>query len=147
MDPQALLNRWIVPLETRVDFLSLHSGKKVEIPFEQLVVFSTNLDPAQLLDEAFLRRLHHKIKVDDPSPEQFAEAFERVCQRSGVAFDDSCVQHMLRRWYDDAGRAMRYSHPRDIVDQILDIGKYEGLPPQLTPELIDRACESYFADL
>jgi energy-coupling factor transporter ATP-binding protein EcfA2 len=147
MDPRELLNRWIVPLETRVDYLTLHTGKKIEIPFEQLVVFATNLDPARLVDSAFLRRIHHKIKVDDPTPEEFCAVFRMICQQRGVPYDHDSFLHLVQEWYVKAKRALRYSHPRDIVDQILDIAKYEGHPPHLTPELVDRACDAYFADL
>ena len=147
MDPRELLNRWIVPLETRVDYLSLRTGKKIEIPFEQLVVFATNLDPAGLVDAAFLRRIHHKIKVDDPTPEQFAQVTKIVCERRGVPFDSQTLSHLLMKWYVKPGRALRNSHPRDIVDQILDICKFEGVTPRLTPDLVDRACDAYFADL
>lgn len=147
MNPQDLLNRWIVPLETHVDFLSLHTGKKIEIPFEQMVVFATNLDPAQLLDAAFLRRIHHKIKVDDPTSEEFQAVFSRVCERRGVPYDAPSFQRLIQEWYMKPQRALRNSHPRDIISQVLDIARYEGLPPRLTPELIDRACDAYFADL
>ena len=147
MNPRDLLNRWIVPLETRIDFLTMHTGKKIEIPFEQLVVFATNLDPVQLLDAAFLRRIHHKIKVDDPTPEEFCEVFRIICQRRGVPYDHNSFLHLMEEWYVRPKRPLRNSYPRDIIDQILDIAKYEGLPPRLTPDLIDRACDAYFADL
>jgi len=147
LNPRDLLNRWIVPLETRVDFLSLHTGEKVEIPFEELVVFATNIDPAQLVDAAFLRRIHHKIKVDDPSPAEFSEVFRLVCEQRGVPYEHSSLLHLLQEWYSKPQRALRYSHPRDIVDQVLDIAKFEGLPPRLTPELLNRACDAYFGEL
>jgi len=147
VNPRDLLNRWIVPLETRVDFLSLHTGAKIEIPFEQQVVFATNLDPAELLDEAFLRRIRHKIKVDDPTPEEFAEVFRAVCAQHGVPYHQGAFQHLMENWYIKPKRVLRCSQPRDIVEQILDICEFEGLPPQLTPEHVDRACDAYFADL
>ncbi len=147
MNPRDLLNRWIVPLDARVDFLTLHTGQKVEIPFEQLVVFSTNLDPAQLVDAAFLRRIPHKIKVDDPTPEEFCEVFQIFCQRRGVSYDQAAFRHLMQEWYVKPKRAVRNSHPRDIIGHILDIARYEGSPPCLTPDLVDRACDAYFADL
>ena len=146
-DPRDLLNRWIVPLETHVDYLTLHTGKKIDIPFEQLVVFATNIDPARLVDAAFLRRIHHKIKVDDPSPTQFRRVFELVCQRRGVPFDEETFSYVIENWYEKPQRALRNSHPRDLIDQILDISKFEGRIPRLTPALIDRACDAFFADL
>jgi predicted ATPase with chaperone activity len=147
MDPQDLLNRWIVPLETRVDFLSLHTGKKIELPFEQLVVFSTNLDPADLVDDAFLRRIRHKIKVDDPSTEEFHHVYQIMCQMRGVEYTKDGFVHLVREWYVKPQRAFKNSHPRDIMDQLLDIARYKRLKPVATPEMIDRACSAYFADL
>lgn len=147
MDPQDLLNRWIVPLETRIDFLSLHTGKKIEIPFEQLVVFSTNLDPVQLVDQAFLRRIRHKINVDDPTTEQFHQVFRSECQKRGLAYSREGFIYLVRNWYANPQRAFRNCHPRDILDQLMDIAKYKGFRPAVTPEMIDRACSAYFADL
>jgi energy-coupling factor transporter ATP-binding protein EcfA2 len=147
MDPQDLLNRWIVPLETRVDFLSLHTGKKLEIPFEQLVVFSTNLDPADLVDDAFLRRIRHKIKVGNPTADEFHQVFQIMCQVQGVEYTKEGFVHMVREWYLKPKRDFKNSHPRDILDQLLDIAKYKCLRPVTTPEMVDRACSAYFADL
>lgn len=147
VDPQDLLNRWIVPLETRVDFLTLHTGKKIDIPFEQLVVFSTNLDPADLVDEAFLRRIRYKIKVDSPTVEQFHEVFQEECKRREVPYTKDGFAHLLRRWYVKPKRAYANCHPRDILDQLMDIAKYKRLEPVATPDMIDRACSVYFAEL
>ncbi len=147
VNPRDLLNRWIGPLETRLDFLSLHSGAKIEVPFEQFVVFATNLNPAELVDAAFLRRIRHKILLPDPTPSEFKQVFRSVCERHEIAWDDGAFSHLMQEWYTKPGRAMRYSHSRDIVDQVLDICKYEGQPAQVTTELVDRACSSYFADL
>jgi predicted ATPase with chaperone activity len=147
MDPQDLLNRWIVPLETRVDFLSLHTGKKIEIPFEQLVVFSTNLDPADLVDDAFLRRIRQKLKVDDPTAEEFHEIFQSVCRARGVEYRQEGFVHLIREWYIKPQRAFKKCHPRDILDQLQEITKYKRLRPVAAPELIDLAAAAYFADL
>jgi predicted ATPase with chaperone activity len=147
MDPQDLLNRWIVPLETRVDFLSLHTGKKIEIPFEQLVVFSTNLDPADLVDDAFLRRIRHKIKVDDPTVEGFHAVYKIMCKVRKVEYTREGFVHLVREWYVNRNRSFRNSHPRDILDQLRDIAIYKHLDPVATPEMIDMACSAYFADL
>jgi predicted ATPase with chaperone activity len=147
MDPQDLLNRWIVPLETRVDFLSLHTGKKIEIPFEQLVVFSTNLDPADLVDDAFLRRIRHKIKVDNPTVENFHAVYKIMCKVRKVDYTREGFVHLVREWYVNRNRTFRNSHPRDILDQLRDIAIYKHLDPVATPEMIDMACSAYFADL
>lgn len=147
IDPQDLLNRWMVSLETRVDFLSLHTGKKIEVPFEQLVVFATNLDPTDLVDEAFLRRIRHKIKVDNPTVEEFHEVFQRMCSTREVRYTREGFVHLVREWYARPKRDFRNAHPRDILDQLLDIARYKSLEPAATPEMIDMACSAYFADL
>jgi len=145
--PRDLLNRWIVPLETRVDYLTLHTGKKIEMPFDQLIVFSTNIDPKALVDEAFLRRIRHKIKVGNPSEAEFHEIFLRVLGERDIAFDQDSFVYLVREYYLKPKRELRCVHPRDIVDQIVDIAHYQGLRPALTKELIDQACSSYFADI
>jgi predicted ATPase with chaperone activity len=145
--PRDLLNRWIVPLENRIDFLTLHTGRKVEIPFDVLVVFSTNLPPKDLVDEAFLRRLRHKIEISDPSYEEYREIFRRVANTKGVEYSDQGLAYLMQEWYIKRNRKLRASHPRDLCDQILDIAHYLGLEPTLSRELIDRAAESYFVEL
>ena len=145
--PRDLLNRWIVPLETRVDFLTLHTGKKVEIPFDQLIVFSTNIDPKALVDEAFLRRIRHKIEVGNPSEREFYEIFKRVAAERNVPFDQDGFMYLMREYYLKPKRELRAVHPRDIVDQIIDIAHYRGVEPALTEELIDQACSSYFVEI
>jgi predicted ATPase with chaperone activity len=145
--PRDLLNRWIVPLETRVDFLTLHTGKKIEIPFDQLIVFSTNIDPKALVDEAFLRRIRHKIEVANPSEREFYDIFKRVAAERNVPFDQEGFMYLMREYYLKLKRELRAVHPRDIVDQIIDIAHYRGLDPALTEELIDQACSSYFVEI
>jgi predicted ATPase with chaperone activity len=145
--PRDLLNRWIVPLENRIDYLTLHTGRKVEIPFDVLVMFSTNLPPRDLVDEAFLRRLRHKIEITDPSYNDYREIFRRVANAKRVAYNDQSLAYLLQEWYIKPGRKLRASHPRDICDQIIDIGRYLGVEPSMTPDLIDRAAGSYFVDL
>jgi hypothetical protein len=145
--PRDLLNRWIVPLENRIDFLTLHTGRKIEVPFDVLVVFSTNLPPKDLVDEAFLRRLRHKIEIGDPSYEDYREIFKRVAADKKVAYNDQALAHLLQEWYIKKDRKLRASHPRDLCDQIVDISKYEGIESAMTNDLIDRAAESYFVDL
>jgi predicted ATPase with chaperone activity len=145
--PRDLLNRWIVPLETRVDYLTLHTGKKIEIPFDQLIVFSTNIDPKALVDEAFLRRIRHKIEVGNPSEREFYDIFRRVAAERDVPFDRDGFMYLMREYYLKVKRELRAVHPRDIVDQIIDIAHYQGVEPALTNELIDQACSSYFVEL
>jgi predicted ATPase with chaperone activity len=145
--PRDLLNRWIVPLEKGFDYLTLATGRKIEVPFNVLIVFSTNLDPADLVDEAFLRRIRHKIEVGDPSPQEFVEIFKRACDAKRVPYDEAGLKYLIQEWYINRERSFRAVHPRDILDQLLDIARYLNRPPQLTKELIDRACESYFVKL
>jgi len=145
--PRDLLNRWIVPLENRIDYLTLHTGRKVEIPFDVLVVFSTNLPPKDLVDEAFLRRLRHKIEISDPDFEIYREIFRMVAEAKGVTFNNEGLAYLLQEWYIKRNRKLRASHPRDLCDQILDISGYRGEEPALTKELIDLAAESYFVEL
>jgi len=145
--PRDLLNRWIVPLENRVDYLRLHTGRKVEVPFDVLIVFSTNLPPKDLVDEAFLRRLRHKIAIDDPSYEDFREIFRRVAADKNIEYNDQSLAYLLQEWYIKPNRKLRASHPRDLCDQILDISSYMSVQPQMTREMIDRAALAYFVDL
>jgi predicted ATPase with chaperone activity len=145
--PRDLLNRWIVPLENRIDYLSLHTGRKVEIPFDVLVIFSTNLPPKELVDEAFLRRLRHKIEIGDPSYEEYREIFKRVSAGKNVTYSDQGLAYLLQEWYIKRNRKMRASHPRDLCDQILDIAHYLSTEPAMTRDLIDRAAASYFVEL
>jgi hypothetical protein len=145
--PRDLLNRWIVPLENRVDFLTLHTGRKIEVPFDVLVVFSTNLPPRDLVDEAFLRRLRHKIEIGDPSYEEYREIFRRVAQAKGIPYSDQGLAYLLQEWYIKRNRKLRASHPRDMCDQILDIARYLAIDPEMTKEMIDRAAQAYFVEL
>jgi predicted ATPase with chaperone activity len=145
--PRDLLNRWIVPLESRVDFLTLSTGRKIEIPFNVLIVFSTNMPPADLVDEAFLRRIPHKIEVGDPTYEEFREIFKRMCDAQRVPYDEKGLAYLLQEWYIKTDRNLRAVHPRDIIAQIIDIARYENTPPALTKTLLDRAAAAYFVDL
>jgi hypothetical protein len=144
VQPRELLNRWVVPLEKRVDYLPLMRGKKVEFPFDVIIVFSTNLAPTDLADEAFLRRIRHKVMVGDPTPQQFREIFQRVCQGQGLEFSEAGYAHLIAEHYQKPGRPFRAVHPRDLIEQITEIARYQGVKPALEPGLIDRACRSYF---
>jgi hypothetical protein len=145
--PRDLLNRWIVPLENRIDFMTLHTGRKIEIPFDVLVVFSTNLPPRDLVDEAFLRRLRHKIEMGDPTFDEYREIFTRVAAAKGVQYNDEGLAYLLQEWYIKRARKLRASHPRDLCDQILDIARYLSVEPSMTHDLIDRAASAYFVEL
>ena len=127
--------------------MTLHTGRKFEVPFEVLIVFSTNLQPRELVDEAFLRRIRHKIHVDDPSWEEFAEIFRRAAKNRNIPFSEPALAYLIREHYIKANRAPRACHPRDLLDQIADIALYLNAPPAMTKELIDRAALSYFVDL
>ena len=146
MRPEDLLNRWIVPLESRVDFLTLHTGRKFQIPFDVLLVFATNLDPRQLADEAFFRRIPYKIAISDPTLEQFTRIFELVCHRRNLAFGKTMVGYLQRRHYVPANRSFRACHPRDLVDQVIALCRYRGVEPGITAELLDAACAAYFVN-
>jgi predicted ATPase with chaperone activity len=146
VSPKDLLNRWIVPLEKRVDYLTLHTGKKIEIPFDMLIIFSTNLDPADLVDEAFLRRIRYKIGIEAPSVEQYDEIFKRICARKGIEYKPEAMSQILAH-YRKKNLGLRSCHPRDIVEQLIDTARFLGRPAQLTPDLIEMSCESYFVSL
>lgn len=145
--PRDLLNRWIVPMEKRVDYLTLHTGRKIEVLFDVLLVFSTNLPPRDLVDEAFLRRIRHKIEIKDPTFEEFREIFRRVCLDKDVPYDDGGLRYLLQEYYVNPHNPLRACHPRDIVDQLVDIAHYLGVESTLSKELIDRAAQAYFVKL
>lgn len=145
--PRDLLNRWIVPLENRIDYMSLHTGRKIEVPFDVLVMFSTNLPPRDLVDEAFLRRLRHKIEIVDPSYEEYRDIFKKVASVKGIDYSDDALAYLLQEWYIKPARKLRASHPRDLCDQILDIAHYLAVEPVMSKEMIDKAAESYFVEL
>jgi predicted ATPase with chaperone activity len=145
--PRDLLNRWIVPLEKNLDFLTLHTGRKIEVPFDVLIVFATNLAPKDLVDEAFLRRIRHKIKIEDPTWDEFREIFRRVCREQEVPYDEQGLAYLIKEHYIKRERPKRGCHPRDLVAQLKDIASYLDVTPELTEELIDQACGTYFVDL
>ncbi len=146
VSPSDLLNRWIVPLESRVDFLRLRSGQTIVVPFRQLIVFSTNLDPNDLVDDAFLRRIQIKVKVEGPDQRRFFQIFAVMCKQMNIRFDKQSFAHLLHKWYIQPKRVMQSVHPRDILRTVTAICEYEGTQPRLTPQLIDEACRNYFVD-
>jgi predicted ATPase with chaperone activity len=144
--PRDLLNRWIVPLEKRIDFLTLHTGGKFPVPFDTLLIFATNLAPKDLVEEAFLRRIHYKIHVLDPDLEEYRELFRRCCAERAIEYDESAIQYVYRQYYQRLGLSPRKCHPRDILDHLLDISRFLEVEADLTTDLLDRACQSYFLD-
>jgi predicted ATPase with chaperone activity len=146
MAPGELLNRWIVPLEERLDYLTFHTGKKFAIPFESLIVFSTNLDPMALVDEAFLRRISHKLGIVDPTEEQFREILVNSCVARGFKFDEAAYAYLLEEYYFAMARPMRACHPRDLLKQMITFATYRGEPLVMNRKLVDLAAHSYFAD-
>lgn len=144
IDPVALLNRWTVPLESRHDTLTLATGKKIQVPFEQLIIFSTNIDPLELADEAFLRRVPYKIEMKDPSPTEFSRILETACQSFGCRFHPEAVQYLIDTQYAPHNRPLRRCHPRDILAQLKNYCVYHGRPMELRPDYLDRVCRSYF---
>ena len=143
IEPAELLNRWIVPLEARQDFLTLSTGKKFQVPFEQLIIFSTNLEPSDLVDEAFLRRIPYKIEIDNPSREEFHSLFQLYCKKLGCGYRAEVVDYLLEKHYEGK-RPMRRCHPRDLLGQVRNYCAYNDLPTEMLPEHFDRVVDSYF---
>jgi hypothetical protein len=144
--PRDLLNRWIVPLESRVDYLTLNSGQKFDLPFMTLVSFATNIRPQELVDEAFLRRIHYKVLCESPTHDDYVLIFRNYCMAKGVAFNRELVEDLLENYYKPRNLSLRGCHPRDLIDQSLSLAEYLGKPPELTGELVRAACDSYFVD-
>ncbi len=142
--PMDLLNRWIVPLEKRYDYLTTITGQKIEIPFDQLLIFSTNLDPNQIADEAFLRRIKFKIEVRDPDESQWRQIWGLVCKGRGVDLDQRGLDYLIDKWYKPEERPFRMCQPRDLLDQMISIAKYNMEKVTFNPDLIDAACATYF---
>ena len=147
MPVSELLNRWIVPLEKRYDFLSLPSGKKIQVPFDQLIIFSTNLEPRDLVDGAFLRRIPYKIQVPDPTESEFREIIRRLAPRMGFQYDDAAVDHLIEKHYRSVARPFRSCQPRDLLQQVRNYCTYKQLPRRMTPESFDFAVANYFSVL
>jgi len=144
--PRDLLNRWIVPLESRVDFLTLQTGQKFDLPFLVLVVFATNIKPAELVDEAFLRRIHYKVFAESPTRADFSQIFEMYCRSRNLDYDQALVDGLLDGYFKPRGIQMRGCHPRDLIEQALAHAEYIGERPHLTNDLLESACAGYFVD-
>jgi predicted ATPase with chaperone activity len=145
MPVDTLLNRWIVPLEKRFDFLNLPSGKKIQVPFDQLIIFSTNLEPKDIVDGAFLRRIPYKIQVPDPSEEHFRKLFEIMSPKMGLVCEQSAVDYLVEKHYKAVGRPFRNCQPRDLLLQVRNYATYKRQPKRMTPEAFDFAVENYFS--
>lgn len=139
-----LLNRWIIPLEKRYDFLTTVTGKKIQIPFDQLIMFSTNLDPNDLGDDALLRRIKFKFEIIDPTEEQWRQIWQIMCRIMKVPYDDRGLDYLLAKWYVPDERPLRMCQPRDILLQMIAIAKYNMETPTLNADLLDAACATYF---
>jgi predicted ATPase with chaperone activity len=144
--PEELLNRWVVPLDRSIDFLTLTGGKKIELPFDSLVVFATNIDPASLVDEAFLRRIQTKIRLDNVPPEQFHEIMRRVCGEYELTYDRSVVEHLIDYITRDLGQPLRACYPRDLVNQICWAARYSHATPRFDLTGVTEACRAYFIE-
>ncbi|MGA2254724.1 MAG: AAA family ATPase [Thermoguttaceae bacterium] len=144
IEPAALLNRWIIPLENRHDFLTLVTGKKFQVPFEQLIIFSTNLEPSSLADEAFLRRIPYKIEIADPDEAEFHRLFQAYAHGLGFKYEKASIDYLLAKHYLPRNRPMRRCHPRDLLGQIQNYCRYNDLPMEMRPEYFDRIVKSYF---
>jgi predicted ATPase with chaperone activity len=144
MSVAELLNRWIVPLEKRYDILSMASGRKVRVPFDQMIVFSTNLDPSDLVDEAFLRRIPYKIEAKDPTESQFRELFAEQAATWNIELPAGALEHLIEQHYKSPRRNMRFCHPRDILQQVRNLCEFEGQPRIADIAALDAAVETYF---
>ncbi len=142
--PIELLNRWIMPLENGVDFLRLRTGQTLVIPFRALIIFCTNLDPFHLADEAFFRRIQMKVGIFNPDENDFKHIFVKVCQQKGIYFDEASFKHLIEKWYRNDNRQFQAVHPRDILTILSALCNYDDRVIQISPELIDEACEIYF---
>lgn len=145
MPVDMLLNRWIVPLEKRYDFLNMPNGKKIQIPFDQLIVFSTNLEPKDLVDGAFLRRIPYKIEVPDPSEAEFRDLFGIMCDKIGFARNPASINYLVETHYKPKGRPFRLCQPRDLLLQVRNYCQFHSIPLMLSPEAFDAAVLNYFS--
>jgi len=145
VSPKELLNRWILPLEDRHDFLTIASGKKFQVPFEQLIIFSTNLDPKDLVDDAFLRRIRHKVQIHAPTRDVYEKIFAAVCKRLGMQMLPEAIDYLYNRYYNQ-GRSPRASDCRDLLEIVQSICRYRRQPVHLTRDLIAEAATSFIAE-
>lgn len=145
--PRDLLNRWMIPLDRGTDYLRISSGHKLEVPFDCLIFFATNLNPADLVEEAFLRRIRYKIHMPNPDRSQFAEIMRRVCAKRGIEYKDDAVELVFREFYNKLGISPRSCHPGDLIADLCDHARYLGQEPELSADLLMHAGLSYFTDM
>jgi len=147
ISPEELLNRWIVPLENKHDFLTLPTGKKIQVPFEQLIIFSTNLEPADLVDEAFLRRIPYRIELRDPNEKEFNCLFQIAAETAGCFYDPDAVQYLLNEHYKKQNRPLRRCHARDLLLQVKNYCTYNDLPFEMRSDYFDKVANSFFTEV
>jgi hypothetical protein len=146
VSPRDLLNRWILPLEEHIDYMTLATGKKIAVPFEQLIIFSTNLDPRELVDEAFLRRIRHKIAIGTPDKGLFSEIFQLACRQRGIPFNQEALDYLYSAYYDK-GKPPRSSDPRDLLEIVQSICRFRNQEVALTENLIAEAALKFFCQI
>jgi predicted ATPase with chaperone activity len=144
VEPQSILNRWIVPLDRRIDFLTLNTGIKFTVPFDLLLIFATNLSPAELVDEAFLRRIHYKIKISHPSENEFRSIFRVVCRNAGIPFTEEAYEFLMTHLYRARNLPLSACHPRDLIEHVVNYSRYFSRPPELNETTLRFACDNYF---
>jgi hypothetical protein len=147
VSPAELLNRWIVPMESRVDHLMLPTGGKLSLPFEVFLIFSTNLNPDQLGDEAFLRRIQYKMLVQNPSRDEFVQIFTQFCAAKALECGRATVDNFIERHYTKTGHKFRRCHPRDVISHAIDLMDFEDLPHRLDDDILCRAFDSCFTQM
>jgi len=144
--PRDLLNRWMIPLDRGTDYLSLANGFKIEVPFDSLVMFATNLNPSDLVEEAFLRRIRYKLPMPNPTRKQFGEILRRGCEKRGVAYSEAAVDLVFDEFYGRRGFEPRSCHPGDLLADLCDVARYRGVEPVLSEDQMMDACLSYFIE-
>jgi len=142
-----LLNRWMIPLGTRSDYLTLRTGQKLEVPFEGILIFATHLSLAGLADEALLRRIRHKVELRSPSFDEYRDIFRRACDARGILYDDKSLAYLLQKYYVQPKVPLRASHPDEILSRLADIAQFQQKHPSLSQDLLDLACRTYFAQV
>ena len=147
IEPRHLLNRWIVPLDKGIDFMTLHTGMKFSIPFDMVVIFATNLDPAKLVDEAFLRRIQYKIRINRPNEDEFRSIFNLECASNGITFIKDSLDYLIDNYYKKLGVDFNACHPRDLIDHIVVRARYYHRKPELTKENLEAAWSCYYVQL
>ena len=143
VSPVDLLNRWILPLEKRIDFLTLSNGIKFQVPFDELLIFCTNIDPNEFLDEAFLRRIPYKVKLEDPSEEKFRRIMKFMAPKYNIKYADTMISYLIDNYFRGK-RPFRNCHPRDILEQIVNASAYQRIQPKLSKRLLNVAAINYF---